>query len=375
MSTHHVAPAFSSEQEIEEYLMTVATDGNDAAIGAVMVARTWPHPTVRRREFSLFTGYGLSLADVLFLQEQASGPVVHVMENGEPLYGKWAAAFWLYTLSTMPDAILPLLENTGAVPIPEAWLAVTVEGEDGIWTPHEVALHRLAEAGDWTARNMILYATYWPEGTVESSDVERFSLATVLAEDIDLWVRLAYGEETARSGAVFNKWEIAFWMYELVQLLPAMLGIPLLKSAPQSAENGVPASFLGSGMDWEQVKSVYRWLLEKDYEETDIVIDGAMVERGYEKLAARAGMPVEDYKKLEKPVIPAGQCDMDEKAALMDAHGYLAPPAISGLTLGDFLALPEEVDKLEEWELQLLVERAVRRLPWPVDQNPFPWSK
>ncbi len=359
--------SFIGEQEIEEHLRTMAADGNKKATDAIIFADTWPRPTVRKREISLFTGYKLGIIGFALLQAHMEGPTVYMMQDGEPVYGKWALAHWLYLFTTTPPAFKDF-EEEPVTAIPDAWFARQDGALKSKCCPYEVMLHRMADAGDMAARNMVLCAVYWPHDTVTLGEFERFSHATVGRKDCFAWVELAYGKEIATEETAFNKWQVALWIYDLLELWPSLLGIALIKEVVEPEE-----ARLKTSMNWEMTKTVYRWLYGKNQEE--VHIDEAMLARGYEKLAARVGMAVEEYESIHKPVPPAGEYDMDERAALMDAHGMFADTAPSTLSASDLLVFEEELGDVDPWFLKLFIERAVRRLPWPVDKRPFSWSK
>jgi hypothetical protein len=346
----------------------MAADGDKKAIDVITFADTWPHPTVRKREFSLFTGYRLSMIGFILLQRHMEGPTLYMIQDGEPIYGKWALAHWLYLFTTTLPAFKDKAEEC-VTTIPEAWFVRQGDALESKCCPYEVALHRVAELGDTGARNMILCAAYWPHDTVTLGEFERFSHATVGREDCFTWVELAYDKEVAVEETAFNKWQVAFWIYEMLEIWPSLLGTPLIKEVIEPKE-----ARLKTSMDWEMTRTVYHWLYDKNQDET-VRIDDAMLARGYEKLAARAGMTAEEYKALPKPIFPVGEYDMDERAALMDAHGMFADTDISALQPADLIACDEDVEDVDPWVLKLCVERVVRSLPWPVDKQPFPWSK
>ena len=374
MTTQTNESVFLGEKEIEEHLRTMAADGDKIAIDALMFADTWPRPTVRKREIALFTGYHFSLLDFTMLQTQMEGPTVYLVEDGEPVYAKWTLAHWLYIFTTTPPLFKRLEEEPSAA-IPDAWFVQHDDDRERKCCPYEVMLHRMAELGDIAACNMVLCAAYWPHSTVTLGEFERFSHGTVGGEDCFAWVELAYGKNAAAENTAFDKWQVAFWICKLVQVWPSLLGIPLIKEAVEPAEDDDECFSVAPDMDWDMTRTVYRWLYDANCQDAEVHIDEAMLARGYEKLAARAGMTVEEYKAAPMPTPPAGEYDMDEHAAIMDAHGMFADIDLSTLQPADFIGLGEEEEDIDPWFLKLFVERAVRSLPWPEGKRPFPWSK
>ncbi len=362
------------EKEIEEHLRTMAADGDKVAIEATIFADTWPRPTVRKREIALFTGYDFSLLDFIMLQTQMEGPTVHTVEDDEPVYAKWTLAHWLYIFTTTPPSFKEL-EEEPVTAIPDAWFIRQGDDRERKCCPYEVMLHRMAELGDTAARNMVLCAVYWPHSTVTLDEFERFSHGTVGREDCFAWVELAYGKDAAAEDTTFDKWQVALWIYKLIQNWPSLLGIPLIKEAVELEEDDSASFSIVAEMDWEMTRTVYHWLYDANCQDEEVHIDEAMLARGYEKLAARAGMTVEEYKAIPKPAPPADEYDMDERAALMDAHGMFADADLSTLQPADLIGLEADEEDLDPWFLKLFVERAVRSLPWPVDKQPFLWSK
>ena len=185
---------------------------------AEQMAESWPFDYVRRREVPVFTGFRLLQGDLERLEALGAGPPVFDAVENESVFVPGELAVWFLTKGYLGGGINGAFTPWG---IPSVWLF-----QRGVKTADlnnfEVSLHRKAEADDEDAREMLECAVKWKDPYVGLDEVEQFSRAKVSNAEFCFWVSSAMCD-TPPSDMMFEKWELAQYLYRIFKSSPEML--------------------------------------------------------------------------------------------------------------------------------------------------------
>jgi len=187
---------------------------------ADLLRKRWTKGTdkILRREIPLFTRYMLSQADILKMDALNRGPIPCGKIDGEFQYDKELLLLWYleegYICEGIGGPVLPGI-------IPGGWY-VSEERPSPNLNPYEVMLHRYAEEGSIYARCYVDIAVNWDAPFVAIGDIEDFSRGGLAVEAFTrlLALSLAENEDLPSRHSLYDKWELAHFLYTLFDTLP-----------------------------------------------------------------------------------------------------------------------------------------------------------
>lgn len=281
----------------------------------------WPKEFVLRREIPLFTHFLLSHADLKRMDALEKGPNPNFEIEGEYVYNKDTLAAWYTSCGYLG-------ENIGGHQsdylVPGCWFSEGRPSPD--LNPYEVMLHRYAESGCSYAMAQVDITVKWDAPFTAICDIEEFCGGLVNEATFMRLLDLSLNDaqELPDNDSLYEKWELAFFLYNLARSTP---DTKLFISQDQ-------VSFKGSSGESARVGSIVA---------------------GYEKLAERLKTSVNELKKrsnLSNELF--AQLDDDELAAAMDVRRTALK-----LETG-------ERDVFDHYEFQTWLQYIVATIPMPI---------
>lgn len=251
------------------------------------MARLWHKKKLLRREIPLFTRFFLSQADLEIMEGLNKGPISCGDIDGEHEYDKDLLKLWFIEEGHLAGGIGG--NEINSLLIPSCWYGNGIPPSPDL-DPYEIMLHRHAEEGGVYARAFVENAVMWDAPFVALADVEEFTKGALSSEAFWRLLVLATGsEESVPAGdSLYEKWEFAHFCFTLFSTLPKLR-----------------ISFFDDRIALNNVNSG--------------VARVGSISAGYEKLAKRKGMTVEELKQqCSQDIFPSEEIDDDEFAAILD---------------------------------------------------------
>jgi len=254
---------------------------------ADLLRKRWTKGTdkVLRREIPLFTRYTLSQADLLKMDALNRGPMPCGKIDGEFQYDKELLVLWYleegYLCEGIGGPVHPGI-------IPSGWYAGEERPSPDL-NPYEVMLHRNAEERSIYARCYVDIAVNWDAPFVAIGDIEDFSRGGLTMEAFTrlLAFNLTENEDLPSGHSLYDKWELAHFLYTLFETLPRFR-VTLVDDLIRVSEGGQGRAL------------------------------GESINAGYEKLARRKDMTVSELKKNNSVSFEIEELDDDEFGAYLD---------------------------------------------------------
>lgn len=212
-------PRQALKKSNQEELRSMAAAGDEIAICAVNMATSWPRAAVSRRELPAFANFFIGQKNITLACERKDGPEYCYLERGEAVYEKWSLALWLAKIGYQAWQA----DDTSHDNIPDAWFCSPEHFpcDPRLTNPYEVILHRKAEDKNVVAQHLVILSTHWDGQEVPLEKVGQFSDRLINAIDL---MRLSDNQKIplklSATGALYDKWELMFWIYENIDKLP-----------------------------------------------------------------------------------------------------------------------------------------------------------
>lgn len=220
MSDQNIPHPDPAEDSNQKELRAMAAADDVIADSALNMAMQWPRPAVRRRELPAFTNFFIGQKNIAQAYESSKGPDYCYCEHGEAVYEKWAFALWFAKTGyeTWED------EFPAHDKLPDVWFLEPHHARIALnlVNAYEVILHRKAEYGDVAAQYLLMLAAHWDGPEVTLEEVGDFSDGLLNLQEFVRWsALLEVPLDLENFDATYDKWELAFWVYENIGRLPS----------------------------------------------------------------------------------------------------------------------------------------------------------